>query len=157
MSNLGLSDQVRAKAQAKYVHPAIFAGKKRFSIPVKALLEDLQTDGFPARNTPQVCTALQASKFLRENGLEIEGVDGPPSKLSTTVVVRYRVTDHGLDSGKNVTTLGDKQVDSAEESPEEWAFRLTEQMRGLLKEELAEYGGGEAFIRWIRSEDENAE
>jgi hypothetical protein len=25
----------------------------------------------------------------------------------------------------------------------------------LLKEELAEYGGGEAFIRWMRSEDED--
>jgi hypothetical protein len=29
-------------------------------------------------------------------------------------------------------------------------------MRGLLKEELAEYGGGEAFLRWIRSEEEDA-
>jgi hypothetical protein len=33
---------------------------------------------------------------------------------------------------------------------------LTEKLRGLLKEELAEYGGGEAFLRWIRSEDEDA-
>lgn len=29
-----------------------------------------------------------------------------------------------------------------------------EGLRGLLKEEFAEYGGGEAFIRWIRSEDD---
>lgn len=156
MNNLGLSDQVRAKAQAKYVHPAILAGKKQFSIPVKALMENLRSDGFPARNTPQVCTALQTSKFLRENGLEIEGVDGPPSKMSTTVVVRYRVTNHGAQPGMNENALENEQLDSNEESPEEWAFRLTEQMRGLLKEELAEYGGGEAFLRWIRSEDEDA-
>jgi hypothetical protein len=156
MNNLGLSDQVRAKARAQYVHPAILAGKKQFSIPVKALMENLRSDGFPARNTPQVCTALQTSKFLRENGLEIEGVDGPPSKMSTTVVVRYRVTNHGAQPGMNENALENEQLDSNEESPEEWAFRLTEQMRGLLKEELAEYGGGEAFLRWIRSEDEDA-
>jgi hypothetical protein len=154
--NLGLSDQVRALAQAKYVHPAILAGKRQFSIPVRDLLQDLQTDGFPGRNTPQVCSALRTSKFLRENGLEIEGVDGPPSKMSTTVVVRYRVADSGVWPGTNRNGLENKPVDSSEESPEEWAFRLTEKARGLLKEELAEYGGGEAFLRWIRSEDEDA-
>jgi hypothetical protein len=26
----------------------------------------------------------------------------------------------------------------------------------LLKEELAKYGGGEAFLRWVRSEDEES-
>ena len=41
------------------------------------------------------------------------------------------------------------------ETPEAWAFRLTEKMRGLLKEELAEYGGGEAFLRWVRGYDED--
>jgi len=43
----------------------------------------------------------------------------------------------------------------AEELPSEKASRLCESLRGLLKEELKEYGGGEAFIRWIRSEDED--
>lgn len=42
-----------------------------------------------------------------------------------------------------------------DESSEAWALRLTERLRGLLKEELAEYGGGEAFLKWIRSEDED--
>ena len=43
-----------------------------------------------------------------------------------------------------------------EESPEAWAERLTGKLYGLLKEELAEYGGGEAFLRWVRSEGEDA-
>ena len=43
---------------------------------------------------------------------------------------------------------------SGEETSEAWAFRMTEKLRGLLKEELAEYGGGEAFLRWVRSEDD---
>lgn len=153
--NTGLSDQVRAVARAKYVHPAILAGKRQFSIPVRNLLEDLLTDGFPARNTPQVCSALQTSKFLRENGLEIEGVDGPPKKMSTTVVVHYRVANPSTQSATGETAQKGAVTDPAGETPSERAYRLTEKMRGLLKEELAEYGGGEAFLRWIRSEEED--
>lgn len=119
-------------------------------------MEDLQTDGFPARNTPQICSALQTSKFLRENGLEIEGIDGPPKKMSTTVVVRYRVTEPSMQPDANKIQQRDAAMDRCAETPSERAFRLTEKMRGLLKEELAEYGGGGAFLRWIRSEEEDA-
>jgi hypothetical protein len=43
-----------------------------------------------------------------------------------------------------------------EEDPESKAKRLTEKMRGLLKDELAEYGGGDAFLRWVRSDNDQA-
>jgi hypothetical protein len=154
--NLGLSDQVRALAKAKYVRPALLAGKRQFSIPVRDLLQALETDGFPGRNTPQVCSALQTSKFLRENGLEIEGVDGPQSKMSTTVVVRYRVADSSARPAIKKNPLEAVQAAPEQEDPDAWALRLTEKLRGLLKEELKEYGGGEAFLRWVRSEDEDA-
>lgn len=41
------------------------------------------------------------------------------------------------------------------ESSEERAYRLTESLRGLLREEIAERGGAKAFVRWVRSEDED--
>lgn len=151
--NYGLSDRVRAVALEKYVNPAVRAGKVQFSIAVRDLMRDLQVDGFPAKNWPQVCTAIRAEKFLRTNGLEIEGIDGPPSKNSTTVVVRYRAAGHKT---LQETPPNEGGIYLPEESPDDWAFRVTEKMRGLLKEELAEYGGGEAFVRWIRSEDEDA-
>jgi hypothetical protein len=154
--NHGLSDQVRTVALEKYVHPAISAGKVQFSVAVRDIMRHLQAQGFPAKNWPQVCTALQAEKFLRANGLEIDGVDGPPSKMSTTVVVRYRVANLSVLSGKDENRQGGGQLDTQREEPSVRAFRLTEKLRGLLKEELAEYGGGEAFLRWVRSEDENA-
>ena len=50
-------------------------------------------------------------------------------------------------------------LDAAEASPEtpaERAQRLTGKLAGLLKDELAEYGGGDAFIRWIRSDEDEA-
>ena len=154
--NTGLSDKIRALAQAKYVNPAIIAGKGQFSIRVRDLLVDLSAEGFPGGHTPQICSALQTSKFLRENGLEIEEVIGPPSKMSPTVVVRYRVASTGMKPCAKKNALEYEQTEPDQEDPDAWALRLTEKLRGLLKDELAEYGGGEAFLRWIRSEDEDA-
>ncbi len=150
----GLSDQVREVALEKFVYPALRAGKASFSVAVRDLMRYLQADGFPSRNWPQVCTAIQAEKFLRAHGLEIEGVDGPPKKLSTTVVVRYRVADPGA---KPVSTKPQASADNTnpEETPEQWAHRMTGKLYGLMKDELASLGGGEAFLRWVRSEDEN--
>ena len=48
----------------------------------------------------------------------------------------------------------DEKIAPDQEEPGAKAERLTERLRGLLKEELAEYGGGDAFLRWVRSEDE---
>jgi hypothetical protein len=153
--NYGLSDQVRSMALEKYVRPAIHAGKAGFSVAVRDLMRDLQATGFPARNWPQVCTAIQAEKFLRANGLEIEAVDGPPKKQSTTVVVRYRFVAAEAQPGSMNPPLHDNLSSSAEETPEEWAHRVTGKLFGLMKDEFAAFGGGEAFLRWVRSEDED--
>lgn len=151
----GSSDLVRTVAAEKYVQPAILAGKTQFSVAVKDLMKDLLGKGFPAGNYPQVCTALRTGKFLRENGLEIEGIDGPPSGLSTTVVVRYRVADSNPQRVRSVSPAPSTDANQQpDELPATRAHRLFEGLRGLLKEELAEYGGGEAFIRWMRSEEE---
>jgi hypothetical protein len=151
--NYGLSEQVRAMAIERYVQPAIRSGKEHFSVAVRDLMRELRIHGFPERNWPQVCSAIQAEKFLRANGLEIESVDGPPSKKSTTVVVRYKVVkqDQLRDAVQHSTECA---RDLHQESAEQRARRLGAKLRGLLKDELKEYGGGEAFIRWVRGYDE---
>lgn len=149
-----LSDQVRAVAQSKFVQPAYQSGKKEFSIPVKELMGSLQAQGFPPNHTPQICSALQTGKFLRPNGLEIIRVDGPRSKTSTTVVIHYRIT--GSLSGPDQSPRGTISAKAGQEDPHARSRRLTAKLRGLLKKEIADYGGAEAFIRWVRSEDENA-
>jgi hypothetical protein len=148
--NHGLSDRIRSLAREKYVKPALREGRSSFSIRVRDLLNDLHAEGFPGGHTPQVCNALQTAKFLRENGLHIEQVEGPPSKMSPTVVVRYRTakSDSSASHQPNVPR------ESVDESPETRALRLGGKLRGLLKDELKEFGGGEAFIRWVRGYDE---
>jgi hypothetical protein len=148
--NIGLSDRIRTLAQKNYVEPALREGRSSFSIRVRDLLNDLHAEGFPGGHTPQVCSALQTTKFLKENGLKIEEVQGPPSKMSPTVVVRY--------SSSNMEPLLPNRPgmgrEAVEETPEARALRLGGKLRGLLKEELEKYGGGEAFIRWVRGYDE---
>jgi hypothetical protein len=152
----GSSDQVRAVALERYLEPALRAGKKQFSVAVKDVLQDLVAQGFPPGNTPQVCTALRKEAFLRQHGIEIDHIEGPPSKMSTTVVFHYRAASPNAQPAAGVSAFDGSQGGPDKEEPSARAFRLTEKLRGLLKEELAEYGGGEAFLRWIRSEDEDA-
>ncbi|MGC1423360.1 MAG: hypothetical protein WA354_12885 [Terracidiphilus sp.] len=154
--NIGLSDKIRTLAQTRYVDAAVKARKDHFSIRVKDLLVDLQAEGFPGSHIPQICSALKTSKFLRENGLELEGIDGPPSLQSTTVIFRYRIAKD-LKGHEVIEQRGESRKSLRdEEDPAARAVRLSEKLRGILKDELAEYGGGEAFLRWIRSEDEDA-
>jgi hypothetical protein len=152
----GSSDQVRAVALERYLEPALRAGKKQFSVAVKDVLQDLVAQGFPPGNTPQVCTALRKQTFLRQHGIEIDHVEGPPSKMSNTVVFHYRLASSIAQPTAGGGSFERNPGVHVQEGHSARAFRLTEKLRGLLKEELTEYGGGEAFLRWIRSEDEDA-
>ncbi len=62
-------------------------------------LQDLVAQGFPPGNIPQVCSALKERRSFVSTGFEIEGVEGPPSKMSTTVVFHYRAADSNGASG----------------------------------------------------------
>jgi hypothetical protein len=145
MPALKQSDRVREIVLRKYVRPVIEAGGLQVSISARDVLKDAEaSEDFPRGRTPLVCNVLQSQKLLQDAGLEIEAIDGPPSRQSRTVVVHYRVIGGSRShQGKGNT-----------ETPAERAQRLTEKLRGLLKNELAEYGGAEGFIRWVRSDDE---
>lgn len=153
----GSSEQVRSVASEKYVKPALREGKTRFSVAVKDVMQDLVSRGFPPANTPQVCSALRKRDFLRNHGIEIEGIDGPPSKMSTTVVFRYRVANEREGMKSRSFPLGVSEAHLEKEDPDIWAQRVTGKIRGLLREEIAQLGGAEAFMRWVRSEDEDSE
>lgn len=147
--NTGLSDRIRSFTRRRYVEPELQAGRTRFAVKVKDVEKDLKIEGFPSQHANQICVALTGPKFLGENNLEIERVDGPPSKRSPTVVVHYRVAD-------STQVPAPLETDLPREDPSARATRLTEKLRGILKDEIAGMGGAEAFIRWVRSEDDEA-
>ena len=147
-----LSDQVRIVARARFVKPAQDAGRKEFSIRVRDLMGVLEAQGFPRNHTPQICNALQTAKFLRPNGLKITGIDGPKSKTSTTVVIHYSI---GGASAPDDSSDSPDPITPNDEDPEARARRLTDSLRGLLKKEIAAYGGADGFMKWVRSDDED--
>lgn len=156
MESLGLADQVRAMALLKYVGPAKKARSTEFSIAVKDLLKDLETIDFPLNYTPLVCNSIKTKSFQRENHLEITRIEGPKSQTGTRVIVHYRVVGEGNTVADEASGRS-KQGDGGQvESPSDRAKRLTEGLRGLLKQELAAQGGAESFVQWVRSDDENA-
>ena len=140
-----LSDKVRAFAEHEYVAPARREGRKRFAIQVRDVWNSLvEREGFPRQNVPQVCNALRSRKFLNPLGLEIEKVEGPPSQTSTTVVFHYRF--RGEPSGELVKPSDEAQSGDGG-SP-------IEKLYGLMRKEFAAYGGGEAFLKWLRTDPE---
>lgn len=140
-----LSDKVRAFAEHEYVAPARREGRKRFAIQVRDVWNSLvEREGFPRQNVPQVCNALRSRKFLNPLGLEIEKVEGPPSQTSTTVVFHYRF--RGEPSGE--------RAKPSDEAPSGDAGSAIDKLYGLMRKEFAVYGGGEAFLKWLRTDPE---
>lgn len=147
---MSLADKVREIASKKYIQPARMAGAGEMSIAVKDLLKDLETIDFPVNYTPLVCNSIRTKAFQRENHMEITGIEGPKSQTGTRVVVHYRLLDAGGSARKS--SHRDRQTESSSDR----AIRVTEGLRGLLKEEIASFGGADEFIRWVRSDDEDA-
>lgn len=139
------TDQIRSVVMKKYIQPKINAGDTRFSVRVRDVLGDLAKENFPQGRTPLVCAVLQGKTFVRDAGLEIEAVDGPPSKQSPTVVVHYRVRKSPVLNSASATVP---------ETSQQRATRLTEKLRGLMKDEIAAHGGAEGFLRWVRSDED---
>jgi hypothetical protein len=139
------ADYIRKFATDSFVKPAIERGEAAIAIPVKTVVTSLKKFGLKSGRTPAICSALGGKKFQEENNIVLDRRDGPPSGQSPTVVFHFRLPGsvHGADSSQTMA-----------ESPKERAFRLTEKLRGLLKDEIAAYGGTEAFIRWVRSDEE---
>jgi hypothetical protein len=79
-----------------------------------------------------VCQALKSHKFLDENHLVLEKLEGPPSGMGTTVAFTYRLLD---------------QEENALQPRTEWLFM---KLRGIAKDVFSSLGGGEAFIQQER-------
>ena len=137
----GSSAKVRDLAVQKYVAPNVRKHVREFSIPVRGLMLELRDSGFPVENTPQICTAIRSRKFLRENNLVIDHIDGPPSGQSTTVVVHYRFKELQTEL-------------PGQDGVQEWAKRIIRESEGLLQPAVTHFGSAEALLQWVRSEGE---
>jgi hypothetical protein len=148
--NRDYSNKIRVLAEHRYVTPARREGRRKFAIRVRDVLNAMvEREGLPRQNAPQVCSALRSSrKFLAPLGLEIEKVEGPPSQMSPTVVFHYRFLKEGGE------TLAEMATSAAENTVATPSSSPIANLRGLLRDEMAAYGGGEAFLKWLRTDPE---
>jgi hypothetical protein len=154
--SIAQSERVREIVRSEYVERALAQKQKTFQVSARDVLHKAEENpDFPRARTPLICNVLQSKKLLEENDLKIERIDGPPSRQSRTVVVHYSFRNQAQ-SHPVAPPATRKMPAVSVETPEERAFRLTEKLRGLMKEEIAAYGGGEAYLRWVRGEDEGA-
>ncbi|TAN23086.1 MAG: hypothetical protein EPN33_06265 [Acidobacteria bacterium] len=90
-SGKGTSKRVQALLLAHYIEPARQRGKKKVRVTAGEIIRELKLQN----RAPQVCTAMQGQRFLKQHGLEIMKREGPPSGQSTTVAVTYIWNDNG--------------------------------------------------------------
>lgn len=149
---MDLHDAIRQIALKKHVLPAVKAKRNEFSIAVRNLMDEAAREGISIdQRVPAFCRSIQTQKFLDDNGLTITKREGPKSGQSTTVVVHYRIKGDSEHRKPIQTEL------MQSEDRRRRALDALDRMRGLLKTEIEAFGGAEAFIRWVRSdEDEDA-
>jgi len=142
----GWSDRVREIAIRDYVQPAR-PTRSRIRIRLGDLKKKMIPLGFPKSHANQVASPIEADKFWKPLGLEMCTPKGQSRENNT--VFEFRFLDE--QTGDTLTAPA-----AAREDPEVWAKRVVDGLSGLLKNEIAAYGGTEAFMRWIRSDEDEA-
>ena len=140
----GWSDKVREIAIRDYVRPARLT-RSRIRIRLGDLKVKMVELGFPKNHANQIASPLEADKFWKPLGLEMVTPKG--QSRENDAVFEFKFVDE---------TSAPAPLEEPE-TPMQRAFRLTEKLRGLMKDEIAAHGGTEGFMRWVRSdEDEEA-
>ena len=124
------SSKIREYVRREYVEPALSRGEGEIRVRVG----DVHRQMAMKNRVPLVCQALQSEIFLKENNLILEKKEGPPSGLSTSVVLTYRPS----------------RMPKDDRPRERFAGLL--RLKGIGKEVFASLGGGENFLRKEREE-----
>jgi hypothetical protein len=136
MPNYGSTDKVRRTAAEQYIVPARRRSEKVVTIHSGAFGKFLvQNKILPPNRFPIICNALKSAKFLKENHLILEEIQGPPSGNSSTVTFVYKVEP--LPSGSHSAPKNRSEVSSG-------SFMS---LRGIMKSAYEKLGGAEVFHR----------
>jgi 5-methylcytosine-specific restriction protein B len=120
------ADRIRQYLKQQYLDTARLRGVTI----VRIVAGDIHKELGLSNRVPNVCQVLKSKKFLKENRLVLEKLEGPPSGLSTTATYTYRLEAAGPPAPKRDSLL------------------LS--LRGIAKDTFASLGGGEKFIHGER-------
>jgi hypothetical protein len=136
MADYGSTDRVRRTATEQYIAPARRRNETTVKIHSGAFGKFLvQNNILPPNRFPIICNALKSGKFLKENRLVLEEIQGPPSGRSSTVTFVYKVEPQA-------PSPPGSSSDPDTNSPNSFL-----NLRGILKETYKQFGGAEQFHR----------
>jgi len=136
MANYGSTDRVRRTAKEQYIVPARRRNETIVKIHSGAFGKFLvQNNILPPNRYPIICNALKSGKFLKENRLVLEEIQGPPSGRSSTVTFVYKVEPQA-------PSPPGSSPDPNTNSPNSFL-----NLRGILKATYRQLGGAEKFHR----------
>ena len=139
MADYGSTDRVRRTAAEQYIAPARRRSETSVKIHSGVFGKFLvQNNILPPNRFPIICNALKSGKFLKENHLVLEEIQGPPSGRSSTVTFVYKV-DPVPPTGPHSSLAPDTS------SPNSFL-----NLRGILKATYRQLGGAEKFHRHER-------
>jgi hypothetical protein len=133
MADYGSTDRVRRSAVQQYIEPARRRREKVVKIhsgTFGKFLVDHKV--LPQNRFPIICNALKSEKFLKENHLILEEIQGPPSGRSSTVTFVYKI--------EPVSTLHSPSPGSNSQGTDSFI-----KLRGILKRTYEKLGGAETF------------
>jgi hypothetical protein len=136
MANYGSTDRVRRTASEQYIAPARRRNQTTVKIHSGVFGKFLvQNNILPPNRFPIICNALKSGKFLKENRLVLQEIQGPPSGRSSTVTFVYKVEPQAQSS---------HQPSPAPQTNSQNSFL---NLRGILKSTYQQLGGAEQFHR----------
>lgn len=132
MANYGSTDRVRRTAAEQYIAPARRRSETSVKIHSGVFGKFLvQNNILPPNRFPIICNALKSGKFLKENHLVLEEIQGPPSGRSSTVTFVYKVEPEPP-AGPHSSPMNPNTFLN---------------LRGILKTTYRQLGGAEKFHR----------
>jgi hypothetical protein len=152
----GWSEKTRQFADREYVIPA---RPTRAPIRIRhgEIQKKLRRLGMPAQNANQVGTSLESDKFWKPRGLMLCSPKGQSRSIESVYEFRFIDSDQVVDCEMPTDRAASESASFvSSEDPEARAKRVVDGLCGLLKDEIAAYGGTEAFMRWVRSEEDDA-
>ncbi len=133
MADYGSTDRVRRSAAQQYIEPARRRSQKIVKIHSGTFGKFLVDRKVLSQNRfPIICNALKSQKFLKENHLILEEIQGPPSGRSSTVTFVYKIEPVSVPHGSSPATQSG--------GPNSFM-----NLRGILKRTYVKLGGAEKF------------
>jgi 5-methylcytosine-specific restriction enzyme B len=90
------ANRIREHVRLNHIEPSRSRGQAVVQVRAGDIRREMRLGG---DQTAAICSALKTQKFLDENRLIREKLEGPPKKMGASVVFTFRLRDEPVQSG----------------------------------------------------------